>query len=69
MKTKGLKYELRRCEVEAMDKIAKDLEDAARRHNSKIFYWLVSELRGAVNPEISQLKIGTRPQLVIRKES
>ena len=35
---KALKYELRRCEVEAMDKIAEDLEDAARRHNSKILY-------------------------------
>ena len=33
---KALKYELRRCEVEAIDKIAEDLEDAARRHNSKI---------------------------------
>ena len=27
---KALKYELRRCEMEAMDKIAEDLEDAAR---------------------------------------
>jgi len=35
---KALEYELRRCEVEAMDKIAEDLEDAARRHNSKIVY-------------------------------
>jgi hypothetical protein len=35
---KALKYELRRCEVEAMDKIAKDLEDAARQHNSKILH-------------------------------
>ena len=34
---KVLKYELRRCEVEAMDKIAEDLEDL-RRHNSKILY-------------------------------
>ena len=33
---KALKYELRRCEVEAMDKISEDLEDANRRHNSKI---------------------------------
>ncbi|XP_065560783.1 uncharacterized protein LOC136027418 [Artemia franciscana] len=35
---RALKYELRRCEVEAMDKIAKDLEDAAELHNSKILY-------------------------------
>ena len=44
---KALKCELRRCEVEAMDKIAKDLEDAARRHNSKILYWHVNKLRGS----------------------
>ena len=30
-----------------MDKIAEDLEDAARRHNSKILYWLVNKLRGS----------------------
>ena len=35
---KALKYELRRCEVETIDKTAEDLEDAARRHNSKILY-------------------------------
>jgi len=32
---KALKYELRRCEVEAMDEIVEDLEDAARRHHRK----------------------------------
>ena len=42
---KALKYELRRCEVEAMDKIAEDLEDTARWHNSKILYWHVNKLR------------------------
>ena len=41
---KALKYELRRCEVKAMDKIAEDLEDAARRHNSKILYWHVNSI-------------------------
>ena len=44
---KALKYELRRCEVEIMDKIAEDLEDAARQHNSKILSWLVNKLRGS----------------------
>ena len=44
---KALKYELRRCEAENMDKIAEDLEDAARRHNCKILYWLVNKLRGS----------------------
>jgi hypothetical protein len=34
---KALKYEPRRCEVEVIVKIAKDLEDAARWHNSKYF--------------------------------
>ena len=44
---KALKYELKRCEVEAMDKIAEDLEDSARRHNSKILYWHVNKLKGS----------------------
>jgi len=35
---KVLKHELRRCEVETMDKIVKDLEDVARRYESKILY-------------------------------
>ena len=30
-----------------MDKIAEDLEDAARRHNSKILFWHVNKLRGS----------------------
>ena len=45
---KTSKYELRRCEVEVMDKIAKDLEDITRQHNNKILYWYF------VNLEISQ---------------
>jgi len=44
---KELKHELRRCEVEAMDKIAVDLEDAARRLKSKILYRDVNKLRGS----------------------
>ena len=47
---KALKYELRRCEVEAMDKISEDLEDAARRHNSKMLYWHVNKLRRSSHP-------------------
>ena len=39
-------YEYRRCEVKKIHKIAKDLEDAARRHNSKTLYWLVKKMRG-----------------------
>ena len=30
-----------------MDKIAEYLEDAARRHNSKILYWHANKLRGS----------------------
>ena len=33
--------------MEALDKIAEDLEDAARRHNSKILYWHVNKLKGS----------------------
>jgi len=44
---KAFKYELRRCEVEAIDKIAEDMENAARRHNSKILHWHVNKLRGS----------------------
>ena len=43
---KTLKYELKRYEVEAMDKIAEHLEDAATRHNCKILYWHINKLRG-----------------------
>ena len=42
---KALKYELRRWEVEDMDKIAEDLEDVIRRHNNKILYWHAKKLR------------------------
>ena len=42
---KALRYELRRCKVDAMDKTAKDQEDAARRHNIKILYWHVNKLK------------------------
>ena len=44
---KALKYELRKFEVDAMDKIAEDLENAARRHNNKILYWHVNILKGS----------------------
>ena len=53
---KALKYELRRCEMEAMDKITEDLEDAARRHNSKILYWHVNKLKGSSQSGLVQVK-------------
>jgi hypothetical protein len=39
-----------------MDKIAEDLEDAARRHNSKILYWHVNKLRGSSQSGIGPVK-------------
>jgi len=62
-----IKYGLTRIEAEAMDKIAEDLEDTTRRHNSKILYWHVKNWKEIVNNDFSQLKMGPRPQLVIRK--
>ena len=50
---KALKYELIRCEVEAMGKIDEDLEDAARWHNSTIVYCHVNKLRSSSNPDVS----------------
>ena len=47
---KALKYVQRRCEVEAIVKIAVGVEDTARRHNSKIIVlaiWRVNKFRGS----------------------
>ena len=67
---KVLKHELRRCEVEAMDKNVEDLEDATRRRNFKILYWRVNKLKGAVNSQsrLVPAKYRNGPQLVIGKE-
>jgi len=35
-----------RCEVDAFDKTAEDLEHKARWHNTEILYWHVKKLRG-----------------------
>ena len=50
------KCELRRCEVEAMDKIVEDLEDAAKRYNSKISCWQVNKLRGSSQSRLVPVK-------------
>ena len=52
---KALKHEIRRCEVEAMDKIAEHLEDSARRHSSKILYWH-NKLRGSSHSGLVPVK-------------
>ena len=59
---KELKYDLNRWEVDAMGKIVEDLEDAARRYISKIFYCRVNKLTGVVSFDLSLLKIGTGPR-------
>ena len=51
-----------------MDKISEDLEDAARRHISKILYWHVNQLRGNSQSRLIPVKDKNGPQLVIRKE-
>ena len=33
--------------MEAMAKISEDLDDAARRHNSKILHWYINKLKGS----------------------
>ena len=53
---KVLKYEIRRCEVEALDKIAEDLEDAARRHKSKILLCHINKLRGSCQSRLVPVK-------------
>ena len=42
--------------MEAMNTIAEDLEDAARRHNSKIIYWYVNKLRGSSQSRLVPVK-------------
>jgi len=55
--------------VEGLDKIAEDLEDVARRHNSKELYWHVNKLRGSSQPRLFPVKhLITGPHLVIRKK-
>ena len=39
-----------------MDKIAEDLEDSARLHNSKILYWYVNKLRGSSQSGLTPVK-------------
>ena len=40
-----------------MDKIAEDLEDAARRHNSKKLYWYVNKLKGSSQSGLVPVKV------------
>jgi hypothetical protein len=42
--------------VEAMDKIAEDLEDVSRPHNSKILQWHVNKLRGCIQSELGSVE-------------
>ena len=65
---KALKYELRRCEVETMDKIAEVLEDAARQHNSKTVSWQVNKLSGSSQSGLAPLKDGVKLQENIKNK-
>ena len=56
---KALKYELRRCEVEAMDNITMELEDTASRIIVKYCTDMLVNWEGAVNLDLTQLNIGT----------
>ena len=60
---KALKYELRRFEVEAMDKITEDLEDAARQHNSKMLYWNFKKVRGSSQSGLFEVKDRNRAKI------
>ena len=42
--------------MEATDKIAEDLEDVDRWHNSKILYWRVNKLRGSSQSRLVSVK-------------
>jgi hypothetical protein len=43
-----------------MDKAAEDLEDAARRHNSKILFWHVNKLKGSSQSRLIPVKVKNR---------
>lgn len=53
---KTLKKELKKCENDFMDKIAEDLEDAAKRHNLKVMYEHVRNLSGRKKQAILPVK-------------
>ena len=53
--------------MEAMDKIADDKKDAARRHNNKILYWYVNKLRGNGQSVLVPVK-GRNGATIIEKE-
>ena len=42
--------------MKAMNKITKDLEDAARRENSRILYWHVNKLKGSSQSRLVPVK-------------
>ena len=64
---KTLKYELRRWKMETMDKIAEDLEDPARQHNSKILYRHVNKLRGRSQSGLVPMKNRNGARIIDKK--
>ena len=53
---KALKCELRSCDVDAMDEIAKDLECAAKQYNIEILHSQVKTLRGSNQYRLAPFK-------------
>ena len=45
-----------RCEIDALDKTAEDLEHKARWHYTEILYWHVKKLRGNSQSELVPVK-------------
>ena len=56
-----------RCELEAIDKTADDLEDTARQHNSKTLYWNVNKLRGRSQSGLVPVKDGKEATISNKK--
>ena len=59
---KVLKYELRRCKLDFIDKMTEDPEDA-EDFIVKYFTGKLQNYKGTVNLDLSHLKVGTGPKL------
>ena len=53
---KALEHKSRARRVKTMEKVDNDLEDATRRHNTKILHWYVNKLRRNNQPELVPVK-------------
>ena len=53
---KALEHKSRARRVKIMEKVDNDLEDATRRHNTKILHWYVNKLRRNSQSELVPVK-------------